>query len=138
MRTAATTNAPSPIRYYHVKENTIAIFSRVYLLVWHGVDDTLKGIELITFLSGGERVYSVSRISPFYCVSRGMFLTVWQFNFWVASFVGSALEQMHIFALAHILRRPIIVYGVKYVKTFRGESIDLAKFQGQCGCLMNC
>lgn len=46
--------------------------------------------------------------------------------------VGSALEQMHIFALAHILRRPIIVYGVKYVKSFRGETIDLAKFQGNC------
>ena len=41
------------------------------------------------------------------------------------------MEQTHIFALAHILRRPIIVYGVKYVKSFRGESIDLAKFQGK-------
>lgn len=36
---------------------------------------------------------------------------------------GSALEQLHVFALAHILRRPIIVYGVKYVKSFRGEDI---------------
>lgn len=36
---------------------------------------------------------------------------------------GSALEQLHVFALCHILRRPIIVYGVKYVKSFRGEDI---------------
>lgn len=40
---------------------------------------------------------------------------------------GSALEQLHVFALAHILRRPIIVYGVKYVKSFRGE--DIGKIQ---------
>lgn len=45
-------------------------------------------------------------------------------------FSGASLEQTHIFALAHILRRPIIVYGVKYVKSFRGESLGLARFQG--------
>ena len=43
---------------------------------------------------------------------------------------GSALEQFHIFTLAHILRRPIIVYGVKYVKSFRGETLGFANFQG--------
>ena len=48
-----------------------------------------------------------------------------------ASQPGRALEQMHVFVLAHILRRPIIVYGVKYVKSFRGETLDLAKFQGE-------
>ena len=41
---------------------------------------------------------------------------------------GSALEQLHVFALAHILRRPIIVYGVKYVKSFRGEDIGELSF----------
>ncbi|KAH9520370.1 Ubiquitin thioesterase Zranb1 [Bulinus truncatus] len=48
----------------------------------------------------------------------------------LASQPGTSLEQTHIFALAHILRRPIIVYGVKYVKSFRGETIGFAKFQG--------
>lgn len=43
---------------------------------------------------------------------------------------GSALEQLHIFALAHILRRPVIVYGVKYVKSFRGEALGYARFEG--------
>lgn len=49
-----------------------------------------------------------------------------------ASQPGSALEQLHIFALAHILRRPIIVYGVKYVKSFRGEDLGFVKFEGIC------
>lgn len=49
----------------------------------------------------------------------------------LASQPGSSLEQLHIFALAHILRRPIIVYGVKYVKSFRGEDIGYARFEGK-------
>lgn len=48
----------------------------------------------------------------------------------LASQPGSSLEQLHIFALAHILRRPIVVYGVKYVKSFRGEDIGYARFEG--------
>ncbi|XP_053669945.1 ubiquitin thioesterase trabid [Anopheles nili] len=48
----------------------------------------------------------------------------------LASHPGSSLEQLHIFALAHIMRRPIIVYGVKYVKSFRGENIGFARFEG--------
>lgn len=49
----------------------------------------------------------------------------------LASQPGSSLEQLHIFTLAHILRRPIIVYGVKYVKSFRGEAIGFARFEGK-------
>ncbi|CAG5132404.1 unnamed protein product, partial [Candidula unifasciata] len=54
----------------------------------------------------------------------------WALLLSLASQPGTSLEQMHIFALAHILRRPIIVYGVKYVKSFRGETIGFARFQG--------
>jgi len=43
---------------------------------------------------------------------------------------GSSLEQTHIFCLSHVLRRPIIVYGVKYVKSWRGENLGYAKFEG--------
>jgi len=43
---------------------------------------------------------------------------------------GASLEQAHIFALCHILRRPIIVYSVKYVKSFRGENIGFTHFEG--------
>ena len=45
----------------------------------------------------------------------------------IAAQPGQPLEQLHIFVLAHILRRPIIVYGVKMVKSFRGEEISPAK-----------
>lgn len=60
--------------------------------------------------------------------------TQWQ-NDWsalvaLANQPGSSLEQLHVFVLAHILRRPIIIYGVKYVKSFRGENIGYAKFEG--------
>lgn len=48
----------------------------------------------------------------------------------LASQPGASLEQLHVFALAHILRRPIIVYGVKYVKSFRGEDLGYARFEG--------
>lgn len=44
---------------------------------------------------------------------------------------GASLEQTHVFVLAHILRRPIIVYGVKYYKSFRGETLGYTRFQGK-------
>ncbi|XP_077992452.1 ubiquitin thioesterase Zranb1-like [Glandiceps talaboti] len=54
----------------------------------------------------------------------------WTIMLSLASQPGAALEQTHIFALAHILRRPIIVYGVKFIKSFRGETLGYARFQG--------
>ena len=48
----------------------------------------------------------------------------------LAGTAGTSLEQTHVFALAHILRRPIIVYAVKYVKSRKGETIDYARFEG--------
>ncbi|MEQ2195646.1 Ubiquitin thioesterase Zranb1, partial [Xenoophorus captivus] len=55
----------------------------------------------------------------------------WAFILSLASQPGSSLEQTHIFVLAHILRRPIIVYGVKYYKSFRGETLGYTRFQGE-------
>lgn len=49
----------------------------------------------------------------------------------LASQPGSSLEQLHIFVLAHVLRRPIIIYGVKYVKSWRGENLGYARFEGK-------
>lgn len=48
----------------------------------------------------------------------------------IAGKQGSSLEQLHIFVLAHILRRPIIVYGVKYVKNYRGDDLGFARYEG--------
>ncbi|XP_055642558.1 ubiquitin thioesterase trabid isoform X2 [Toxorhynchites rutilus septentrionalis] len=65
-----------------------------------------------------------------YTVSETQLEEDWSTLLALASQPGSSLEQLHIFALAHILRRPIIVYGVKYVKSFRGEDIGYARFEG--------
>lgn len=65
-----------------------------------------------------------------YTVSESQLEEDWSTLLSLASQPGSSLEQLHIFALAHILRRPIIVYGVKYVKSFRGEDIGYARFEG--------
>lgn len=48
----------------------------------------------------------------------------------LADQTGRALEQMHVFVLAHVLRRPIIVYGVRVVKNYRGENLGYANFEG--------
>ena len=53
----------------------------------------------------------------------------------LADQTGRSLEQIHIFALAHILRRPVIVYGVRVVKNYRGENLGFANFEGTwCVC----
>ena len=47
----------------------------------------------------------------------------WENFLTAAAQPASALEQLHVFALCHILRRPIIVYGVKYVKSFCDDDL---------------
>uniref|UniRef100_A0A8C6UGL6 ubiquitinyl hydrolase 1 n=1 Tax=Neogobius melanostomus TaxID=47308 RepID=A0A8C6UGL6_9GOBI len=54
----------------------------------------------------------------------------WAFILSLARQPGASLEQTHIFVLAHILRRPVIVYGVKVYKSFRGEPLGYTRFQG--------
>nr|XP_027235977.1 ubiquitin thioesterase zranb1-B-like [Penaeus vannamei] len=65
-----------------------------------------------------------------YYVPEGQVLEEWAELICLASQPGAALEQLHIFVLAHILRRPVIVYGVKCVKSFRGEDLGFARFEG--------
>ena len=54
----------------------------------------------------------------------------WETILALADQQGHSLEQAHILVLAHILRRPIIVYGVKIVKNYRGENLGLVNFEG--------
>ena len=68
-----------------------------------------------------------------YSLDEEQWLSDWALMLSLAGQPGAALEQIHIFALAHILRRPIIVYGVKFIKSFRGENIGYARFQGKIG-----
>eukprot|EP00118_Oscarella_pearsei_P017861 m.179717 g.179717 ORF g.179717 m.179717 type:complete len:165 (+) comp39228_c1_seq6:1196-1690(+) len=65
-----------------------------------------------------------------YAASENQWRREWDLIVSSARRPGVALEQIHVFVLAHVLRRPIIIYGVKYVKSFRGEMLDLAKFEG--------
>jgi ubiquitin thioesterase ZRANB1 len=65
-----------------------------------------------------------------FSLEEGQWEDDWQQLLSLASQPGASLEQLHIFVLAHIFRRPIIVYGVKYVKSFRGEDIGYARFEG--------
>jgi len=48
----------------------------------------------------------------------------------VASVPKNALEQTHVWALAHVLRRPIIVYAILNIRNYRDEVVDLARHQG--------
>lgn len=65
-----------------------------------------------------------------YSLEEGQWKEDWRSLLSLAGQPGTSLEQLHVFALAHILRRPIIVYGVKYVKSFRGEALGYARFEG--------
>uniref|UniRef100_A0A914VPE7 ubiquitinyl hydrolase 1 n=1 Tax=Plectus sambesii TaxID=2011161 RepID=A0A914VPE7_9BILA len=65
-----------------------------------------------------------------YSLDENQFIRDWDYILKLASKPGSALEQAHVFALAHIVRRPIIVYGVRIVKSYRGEHLDYARFEG--------
>lgn len=48
----------------------------------------------------------------------------------LADHKGRSLDQAHVFVLAHILRRPILVYGVKVVENFRGEKLGPVNYEG--------
>ncbi|ESO93147.1 hypothetical protein LOTGIDRAFT_232866 [Lottia gigantea] len=84
----------------------------------------------MTFYPRWKEYESLQAQSLQFSLDEGQWQRDWAILLSLASQPGTSLEQTHIFALAHIFRRPIIVYGVKYVKSFRGETIGLAKFQG--------
>lgn len=65
-----------------------------------------------------------------YTLEEDQWKSDWSNIVGLAATAGNSLEQAHVFALAHILRRPIIIYAVKYVKSLHGEMIDLARFEG--------
>ena len=60
----------------------------------------------------------------------------WEAVLTLADRPGKALEQAHIFVLAHLLRRPVIVYGVRVVKNYRGENLGFANFEGTYAVLL--
>ncbi|WAR22061.1 ZRAN1-like protein, partial [Mya arenaria] len=101
------------------------------------IDNTLRRALADSLLEGANSFYPQwkeyeSRQADLlnFSLDESQWQRDWTVLLSLASQPGASLEKLHIFALAHILRRPIIVYGVKVVKSFRGESIDFARFQG--------
>ncbi|VDM35812.1 unnamed protein product, partial [Hydatigera taeniaeformis] len=77
------------------------------------------------------REHEVHQAASQYQPDEEQLLRDWQSALTAASLTRSPLEQIHIFVLAHVLRRPIIVYSVKYIHNYRDEPIGLANFEGQ-------
>lgn len=65
-----------------------------------------------------------------FSITERQYLHDWAYLLSLAGKPGASLEHCHIFVLSHILRRPIIVYGVKYLKSYHGDTLGYAKFQG--------
>lgn len=100
-------------------------------------DNTLRRALAESLNQGGRifyprwKEYEATQASLLhFSLDEGQWEEDWTSLLSLASQPGTSLEQLHIFALAHILRRPIIVYGVKYVKSFRGEALGYARFEG--------
>ncbi|XP_037302238.1 ubiquitin thioesterase trabid-like [Manduca sexta] len=65
-----------------------------------------------------------------YTPEEGQLRAEWSRLVAAAARPSTPLHQVHVFALAHVMRRPIIVYGVNVVNSFRGEALGYARFQG--------
>lgn len=67
---------------------------------------------------------------PLYVPDEGQLRAEWARLAAAAARPRAALHQLHVFALAHVLRRPLLVYGVDVVNSFRGEALGYARFRG--------
>ncbi|VDN13171.1 unnamed protein product [Dibothriocephalus latus] len=77
------------------------------------------------------RDYETVQAADQYCLDDRQLLRDWRSVLDAARQPRGSLEQIHIFVLCHILRRPVIVYGVKYINNYRDEPIGISNFQGQ-------
>ena len=91
---------------------------------------TFQSCDLVRFFNRYKEWESMEAETLQYSLDEDQWEQDWASILSLAGQPGTSLEQTHVFALAHILRRPIIIYGVKYVKSFRGEVLGLARFQG--------
>lgn len=109
-------------------QSTWGVFDRENVLR-RALSDSLSEASHLFYPRWKEYERWQARLLDYY-VPEGQVLEEWAELICLASQPGAALEQLHIFVLAHILRRPIIVYGVKCVKSFRGEDLGFARFEG--------
>ncbi|KAK8728478.1 hypothetical protein OTU49_008968 [Cherax quadricarinatus] len=111
-----------------ILQSTWGVFDRENVLR-RALSDSLSEASHLFYPRWKEYERWQARLLDYY-VPEGQVLEEWAELICLASQPGAALEQLHIFVLAHILRRPIIVYGVKCVKSFRGEDLGFARFEG--------
>ncbi|XP_068249702.1 ubiquitin thioesterase trabid [Palaemon carinicauda] len=109
-------------------QSTWGVFDRENVLR-RALSDSLSEASHLFYPRWKEYERWQARLLDYY-VPEGQVLEEWAELICLASQPGAALEQLHIFVLAHILRRPVIVYGVKCVKSFRGEDLGFARFEG--------
>ncbi|KAL1137904.1 hypothetical protein AAG570_009599 [Ranatra chinensis] len=107
---------------------TWGIFDRDNLLR-RALADTLNNAGHLFYSRWCEYEASQARQLDF-SLSEAQWAEDWSALVRRATQPGASLQQLHVFTLAHILRRPIIVYGVKFVKSFRGENLGYAGFEG--------
>ncbi|VDD81151.1 unnamed protein product [Mesocestoides corti] len=89
---------------------------------------SLKACERHFFRAWRE--YETQQAANQYRPDDQQLLRDWRSVLDAANLPRVSLEQIHIFVLAHILRRPIIVYSVKYIHNYRNEPIGFSNFQG--------
>uniref|UniRef100_A0A1I8GQF8 ubiquitinyl hydrolase 1 n=1 Tax=Macrostomum lignano TaxID=282301 RepID=A0A1I8GQF8_9PLAT len=65
-----------------------------------------------------------------YSLSEAQWRRDWEALLRRARMPGESLEQIHVFALCHVLRRPIIILGVRIICNYRDEPIAYSNFQG--------
>lgn len=111
-----------------ILQSTWGVFDRENVLR-RALSDSLSEASHLFYPRWKEYERWQARLLDYY-VPEGQVLEEWAELICLASQPGAALEQLHIFVLAHILRRPIVVYGVKCVKSFRGEDLGYARFEG--------
>lgn len=111
-----------------ILQSTWGVFDRDNVLR-RALSDSLSEASHLFYPRWKEYERWQARLLDYY-VPEGQVLEEWAELICLASQPGAALEQLHIFVLAHILRRPVIVYGVKCVKSFRGEDLGFARFEG--------
>ncbi|VDN97325.1 unnamed protein product [Rodentolepis nana] len=101
-------------------------------------DSFLRKILASSFLSCKQILYEIwfehekqEADAAEYELSKDQVLKEWQSCLKVATSSNEPLEQIHIFILANIFRRPIIVYSVESVLSLTDDlPLEYSKFQG--------
>jgi len=82
------------------------------------------------FFSRWKESEKLLSIAQGYVADESQLSADWSSLISVARKPRKSLEQIHIFVLSHVLRRPIIVYGVRLVLGASGDPLGTVNFNG--------